>query len=149
MYEKGSSKTQRDIEALSGTTMCGEMIEETDESVTIKTGNSLFEIPREFVKKVTQLESKEQRSVEVSISRDAKIVQKNLITAKEISGVYAVGADAVAAAYWPWYCYCYCYCFCFCLPWLNVQEQVQQVQQKVVNDVSTQFRKQINVQKMV
>ena len=53
MYEKGSSRTQRDIEALSGTTMCGEMIEETDESVTIKTGNSLFEIPREFVKKVS------------------------------------------------------------------------------------------------
>ena len=152
MAEKVSNKTQRHIDALSGTTVSGELVDETDEAITIKTGNSLFEIPREFVKRVSPVESTGgQKLVDALISRDAKIMQKTLVTGELVSGVTAGVSGAIAD--WPWHCHCRCICQCrpcycyYCRPCVQtMQGQMQDVPQSVIDDAITQFRKKMNTQ---
>jgi hypothetical protein len=95
--------------------------EEKDDTIIFLVGTSLLEIPRKSILSMTEVEGAEgPKVVDVSIDREAKIIQKTLVTTE--SAIGAVTGDIfgripdIGIGYCFCYCrYCYCYCsYCFC-----------------------------------
>lgn len=104
------------IEALEGELVLrGCLFEEEQDSITIKTRGSLFEIPRQYIKCMKEVSSSEGRKiVEVCLAKDAKLIQRILVTIPDLVGrgpgsVADGGSGACACA-----CQCNCACDCAC-----------------------------------
>jgi hypothetical protein len=95
-----------------------EVSEEKDDTIIFLVGTSLLEIPRESILSMTEVEGAEgPKVVDVSIDREAKIIQKTLVTAESVIGAVTGDIFGVVPKL-PGYCYCYCsychYCYCYC-----------------------------------
>lgn len=85
------SKFRKEIAALSkaasALSIRGLLFEETEDAVTIQTTTSMFEVPREFIVSMTEEKTAEgTKTVDISLAREAKIVQKALVTPDELVG---------------------------------------------------------------
>jgi hypothetical protein len=77
----------------------GKLLEEDKDSITIQMANSILQVPREFIESMSDIEgisstegADKSRLVEVTFTKDAKIIQKTLVTPKgAIAG--AITAD--------------------------------------------------------
>lgn len=92
---------RKEIKALERSiSLRGRILEEDKDSITIQMANSLLQIPREFIEGMSDIDgisdkegADKSRLVEVSFTKDAKIVQKTLVTPKgAIAG--AITADS-------------------------------------------------------
>lgn len=62
----------------------GELVEEDENSITIQITNSLLQIPKDFVQNMSNIETNDKsRMIVVSLTKDAKIIQKTLVTPEE------------------------------------------------------------------
>jgi hypothetical protein len=84
--DKGS-KFKREIEELSRVSIRGRLLDKAGDTVVIQMNNSLFEIAQEDIVKISPIKSDQETNlVDVSLTGDAMILQKNLVTANQIAG---------------------------------------------------------------
>jgi len=94
-------------EHTSGLTLRGKLFKEEPEAVTLKVGNSLFEIPRSYVLSRREVEETgEDKVVEVKIAANAHMIQRVLSSAWTLM---TTRLPILAAA-----CDCACNCNCAC-----------------------------------
>lgn len=111
----GNSKYQMEVDALSKVTSTikirGNVLEETDATVTLQVGNSLFEIPRTSISSMTDVESEgtKSKTVDVSIGREAKIIYKTLVTPDMVVGAITSRRSTESRK---WNCFDCAECWC-------------------------------------
>lgn len=111
-------KLEDTIEALDqggNVTLNGQLFQEDEDSLTIQVGSALIDIPKKYILTRRDVDAragtKEAKIVDVTISRDARVIQRVPVTASAIPGL-AAGlrpGDVSACA-----CACECNCACDC-----------------------------------
>jgi RNase P/RNase MRP subunit p29 len=91
MEKFGESQVKKVVDVLSRAastlSIRGRLFEETEDAVTVQTATSLFEIPREFIGSMTEVEAAEgAKTVDMSVAREAKIIQKTLVPTDKMVG---------------------------------------------------------------
>lgn len=127
MIEK-TARVKREIAELSKIVIKGKVFDETDEHVTISTGNALYEVPKQSIENIAELgQEAGTKVVSLSVKADAKVMQKVAVTATEL-GVAVIDDDYCGTPWrWPRICKCWC------IPYDMTQ----------VQDYATSFRQQM------
>jgi hypothetical protein len=108
--EKKISEMIEALEHGGGLVLKGCLFEELQDAVVIKTGGSLFEIPRKYIHSMKEVKETEgAKIVEVCIASDAKLIQSSLVTVPSLRGRGGDGGGGGACA-----CACQCNCACDC-----------------------------------
>jgi hypothetical protein len=86
--EEGS-RFKREIEELSRISIKGRLFDDAKEdTIVIGINNSLFEISREHITNISKIKSDQEANlVSVSLTSDAKIIQKQLVSVDQMASV--------------------------------------------------------------
>lgn len=163
MVNLEESKLRKEIDLLSKVALApsirGRLVEDTEDAVTIQTISSLFEVPREFIVRMTEEEATGgTKTVDISLANEAKIVQKALVTADDLVGAvtskqfesglhveeFASGLQASDCDCACTDCNCACACACDCKCKCDCSDSSLGIARFSPYAVGQQFRTPIN-----
>jgi len=124
-----TSRVKREIAELSKVSLKGRVFDETDEHVTISTGNALYEVPRQSIENIAEIgQEAGTKVVSLSLKADAPDIKSVAVAATEL-GMAVIDDDDYCGTPWRWPRICKCWCTPYDLT------QVQ--------DYATSFRQQM------